>query len=66
MNASNIVMWEIQHNNADCFKTLTLLEILKTQNRLRVDSVHFRKANVRANKLDVQETDFCFTQFHGS
>ena len=30
------------------------------------NSMHFRKPNVRANKLDVQETDFCFTQFYGS
>ena len=28
--------------------------------------VHFRKSHVRTKKLDVQETDFSFTQFHGS
>ena len=38
--------------------------------RLKVDIrwkfVQFRKSNVRANKLDVQGTNFCFTQFYGS
>ena len=31
-------MWETLHNNAgwDCFRTLTLLDILKTQNRPQV------------------------------
>ena len=33
---------------------------------LRWHSVHFRKSHVRANKLDVQETDFRFTQFYRS
>ena len=28
--------------------------------------VHFRKSHVRTIKLDVQETDFSFTQFYGS
>ena len=39
VNLSNIAMWETLHNNAgcDCFRTLTLLEILKTQNRLPVE-----------------------------
>ena len=34
VNLSNIVMWEIPHNNADCdcFRTLILQEILRTQN----------------------------------
>ena len=27
------------------------------------NSVHFRKSHVRTKKLDVQETDFRFTQF---
>ena len=31
---------------------------------LRKNSVHFRKSHVCANKLDVQETDFSFTQFY--
>ena len=40
---SNIVMWEIPHNNAewDCFRSLTLPEILKTQNRPREESCVF-------------------------
>ena len=33
---------------------------------IRRTLVHFRKRHVRANKLDVQETDFSFTQFHRS
>ena len=33
---------------------------------IRWNSVHFRKANICANKLDVQETDYSFTQFNGS
>ena len=33
---------------------------------LKKNSVHFRKAHVCANKLDVQETDFSFTQFYRS
>ena len=28
--------------------------------------VHFRKSHIRTNKLDVQETEFSFTQFCGS
>ena len=37
MTANNVVMWETMHNNAgwDCFRTLTLPEILKSQNRLQ-------------------------------
>ena len=36
MNANNIIMWEILPKNADwdCFKTLTLREILKIRNPL--------------------------------
>ena len=36
MNTNNIVMWEILLSNADwdCFRTLTLREILKIQNPL--------------------------------
>ena len=33
---------------------------------IRRNLMHFRKSHVRANKLDVQETDFSFTQIHGS
>ena len=40
VDISNVVMWEMLHNNADwdCFKTLTLSGILKTQNRFRKES----------------------------
>ena len=31
---------------------------------IRRSSVYFRKSHVCANKLDVQETDFSFTQFY--
>ena len=64
-----IAMWETQHSNADCdcFWTLILLEILKdsksTSGRILC---FFRKSHVRANKLDVQETNISFTQFYGS
>ena len=37
-----------------------------SKKNIRRDSVHFRKSHVRANKLDVQETDFSFTQLYGS
>ena len=39
---NNIVMWVILPNNADwdCFKTLTLREILRIQNPLRGEHVH--------------------------
>ena len=33
---------------------------------IRWTLVHIRKSHVRANKLDVQETDFSFTQFNRS
>ena len=41
MNTNNIVMWVILQNNADwdCFKTLTLREILRTQNLLQVEQL---------------------------
>ena len=66
VNTSNIVMWETQHNNADldCFKTLIFQETLKTPNQHQENFVYFRKSHVCANKLDVQETDFRFTQFY--
>ena len=55
-------------NNAgwDCFKTLILQETLKTRSQHQENSVHFRKSHVGINKLDVQEIDFCFTQFYRS
>ena len=33
---------------------------------IRENLLHFRKSHVRANKLDVQETDFIFTQLYWS
>ena len=33
---------------------------------IRRNSVYFRNSHVRTNKLDVQETDFSFTQLYGS
>ena len=33
---------------------------------IRRNSVHLRKKNICANKLDVQETNLSFTQFYGS
>ena len=46
VNPNNIVMWEILLSNADwdCFRTLILREILKTQNQLRVEHCAFLEA----------------------
>ena len=38
----------------------------RLQIHIRRSLVYFRKSHVCANKLDVQETDFCFTQFYRS
>ena len=42
--------------------------ICRRSGRLKINIrwtlVHFRKTHVRANKLDVQETNFSFTQFY--
>ena len=67
VNLSNIVMWEILHNSAgwDCFRALTLPEILKTQNRPQGNFVHIWKSHARAKKLDVPEANVSFTQFNG-
>ena len=66
VNTDNIVMWEILPNNADwdCFKTLTSREILRTQNLLRVEHCAFLEVIHCSDKLDVQETNFSFTQFN--
>ena len=68
MNTNNIVVCETQHNNADqdSFKILILQEILRIQNPLLEDFVHFGKSHVCAKKLDVQETDFSFKQIYRS
>ena len=62
---SNIVMWETQHNIADldCFKTLILVGVFVDSKSTSEGVLYFRKSHVRSNKLDVQETDFCFKQF---
>ena len=59
-------MWVLLLNNADldCFKTLTSQEILKIKNPLLEDIVHFRKSYISSDKLDVQETNGCFSQFN--
>ena len=65
---SNIVMWEIPHNNADWdySKTQTLLGLW----RLRIDFgenlVYLWKSHthVCSRKLDVQDTNFSLTQFY--
>ena len=43
VNTNNIVMWEILPNNADwdCFRTLTLREILRIQNLRQVEHCTF-------------------------
>ena len=58
VNTGNILMWETQHKKSDedCSMTLILQETLKTQVNIRWNSVLFRKSNICANKLDVQET----------
>ena len=63
VNTDNIVTSGTQDNIADlnCFNTLILQKTWKTQNL-----VYFRKSHVCTNKLDVQETDFSFTQFNRS
>ena len=56
----------ILQNNAgwDCFKTPILQEILGIQNLLRVEHCAFSEVIHCSNKLDVQETNFSFTQFN--
>ena len=60
------VMWVILLNSADwdCFKTLTSREILKIQNHFWRNIVHFWKSYICSNKLDVQETNCCFSRFN--
>ena len=61
------VMWVILPNNADwdCSKTLTSREILKIQKITSGGTLCvFRKSYLCSNKLDVQETNCCFSQFN--
>ena len=46
MNTGNIVLWEIQHNNADldCFKTLIMQGTFKTQHQHQVEFCAFPEA----------------------
>ena len=50
--------------------TVSRLRFWRRSRRLKINisrsSVHFREPYVCANKLDVQETDFSFTQLNGS
>ena len=45
------------------FQDFDFAGILKTQNRPREYSMYLRESNVRSHKLDVEETNFSFTQF---
>ena len=61
-------MWEILHNNADwnCFQDSGFagdLEDLKSTSG--GTSCIFGNHTFVSKKLDVQETDICFTQFNG-
>ena len=51
VNLSNIAMWVIRHK-----------EWLWLKINIGCSLVYFRKSNICANKLDVQEADICFTQ----
>ena len=61
-------MCETQHNIADQdgFKTLMCRRCWRLKINLRRTFVLFRTPYICSNKLDVQETDFSFTQFYGS
>ena len=65
--SDSIVMCETRHSIADwvCFKTQTLLEILRTQSQLQEVSCVFSGSRTFCpNQLDVQETNFCLAQLH--
>ena len=68
MITDNVVMWEIQHSTVDwdCFKTQTLLETLKILNLHRegILCIFGSRTFVPMSWLDVQETNFRFTQFN--
>ena len=66
VNTNNIAMWVTLQNNADWdfFRTPILREILRIQNLLRVEHCAFLEVIHFSNKLDVQETNFSFTQFN--
>ena len=56
-------MCETQHSNVDWdyFKILILTVKRRFEINIGRNLMHFRKSHVRANKLDVQETDFSFS-----
>ena len=58
MNTNNIVMWEILLNNADwdCFRTLTLREILKIQNPRLEERCAFLEAFVPISWMCKKQT----------
>ena len=68
VNISNIVLWE--HSTTIQIRTVSRLwfcrRLWTLKINIRRNSVHFRKSHVCANKLDVQETNFSFTQFYRS
>ena len=59
-------MWVILHNNADwdCFKTLTCGRSWGFEINFWRNIVRFWKSHICSNKLDVEETNFSFTQFN--
>ena len=66
VNTNSIVMWVILPNNADwdCFKTLTSQEILTIRNRLLEEHCAYSEVIHFSNKVDVQETNYCFSQLN--
>ena len=55
-----------QYCHEDCVRTLICRRSTRLKINIRWTLVHFRKSHGCANKLDVQETDFSFTQFYRS
>ena len=57
-----------KHSTTLQIRTVSRLWYCRRPGRLKINIrrhwMHFRKSNARAIKLDVQETDFCFTQFY--
>ena len=59
-----------KHSTTLQIRIISRLWICRRSRRLKMNirrsSVRFRESHVCTNKLDVQETNFSFTQFHGS
>ena len=67
VHTNNIVMWETLQNNADrdCFKTPIFAGDLEDfEIHFWRNIVRFWKSYLCSNKLDVQETNCCFSQFN--